>query len=686
MNTRLPSRITAIGAFAAALLLLLAVPFGSARAETQSAVSISTAGGFARLIFLLPREASADAKIVDGVLAIPLPKSIAFTAVRLPQRLKAYVQAVARDGDALRLTLAAKVTVNVMAAGSKLYVDLLPESWTGLPPGLPPEMIAELARAAQKNQRVAEKSKAVVIAAPSAPAPAIPTPAVVAAPVVATLSRAGDVVRIELPFAAPTRAALFRRGEQVWIVFDGASAIDISALGRDPGRLVRSAELFELADGRALRIALGANWHAGIEAQGTRLVIAIAEREIAASRTLALDRIVGPTGRVSAFLPLAAAGRVHRIPDPDSGGEIVVVTAALPARGLAREQSLVDFQLLPSAHGLALLPRADDLAVEVAPDGVVIDRPGGLHVSDDGSVASIPQPGSAIFGALGWQVDRAARFRPREAELVGALNAAPAGERNAARQALARFYLAHELGAEAKGVLDAGIRTRDGAIPEPADFAMRGLAHLLLGRAREAVEDLARPALANAGEAHLIRAAALTAAGRFGEAREAFRAGERDLSALPAPLQRMVRMAALRAAIELDDVDAAGALLHLLELREAPGTVEPRLALLAGRLAARLGRHEAAANFFAAAEHGADEAAAAEARFRQIELRLARNELSRQAAIRELETLAQNWSGDETEAATRRLLTRLYAAEARGPGAVLDPQAVPQATAELPRR
>ena len=41
---------------------------------------------------------------------------------------------------AVRLALARKVTVNSMAAGEKLFVDLLPEGWAGLPPGLPQEV------------------------------------------------------------------------------------------------------------------------------------------------------------------------------------------------------------------------------------------------------------------------------------------------------------------------------------------------------------------------------------------------------------------------------------------------------------------------------------------------------------------------------------------------------------------
>ena len=50
-----------------------------------------------------------------------------------------YIGAARRDPDgrALRFALARKVKFNSMVAGERLFVDLLPEAWTGEPPGLP---------------------------------------------------------------------------------------------------------------------------------------------------------------------------------------------------------------------------------------------------------------------------------------------------------------------------------------------------------------------------------------------------------------------------------------------------------------------------------------------------------------------------------------------------------------------
>ena len=57
------------------------------------------------------------------------------------------------DGSAIRLSLARKVTINTMTAGERVFVDFLPDSWTGPPPGLPHEVVRELSERARAAER-----------------------------------------------------------------------------------------------------------------------------------------------------------------------------------------------------------------------------------------------------------------------------------------------------------------------------------------------------------------------------------------------------------------------------------------------------------------------------------------------------------------------------------------------------
>ena len=125
----------------AALLLIYPAPAGAA--PIKGSVAVSTKDGYARFVFTLAEEANADIKLTNGILIIAFRQAVDISVDRIPLGAPSYVGAARADpdGNAVRLALNRKVAVNTMAAGDKLFVDLLPEGWTGLPPGLPQEVV-----------------------------------------------------------------------------------------------------------------------------------------------------------------------------------------------------------------------------------------------------------------------------------------------------------------------------------------------------------------------------------------------------------------------------------------------------------------------------------------------------------------------------------------------------------------
>ena len=71
---------------------------------------------------------------------------------RLAAQAPDYIGAARRDPDgrAVRMAIARKVKVNSIRAGQKFFVDLLPGTWSGPPPGLPQQVVEELARRARE--------------------------------------------------------------------------------------------------------------------------------------------------------------------------------------------------------------------------------------------------------------------------------------------------------------------------------------------------------------------------------------------------------------------------------------------------------------------------------------------------------------------------------------------------------
>ncbi len=339
----------------------------------------------------------------------------------------------------------------------------------------------------------------------------------------------------------------------------------------------------------------------------------------------------------------------------------------VPARGVLRSQDFVEFKLLPSAHGIALIPVADDLQVALKPEFALIGRPQGLALSTSQRAPAMrpDRTVSSPLDAAVWEAEKNRRYREREAEIITAAAAAPANQRQDARLQLATFYLANGLAAEAKGTLESIVR-EDSKTPVNARFyLLRGLTELGFGRPAKALEDFSNAELNTSQDAALLRAAAYADLSRWTDAREQFRAGFAGLKLLPIELQRRVLFGALRAAVEVRDFSEASRLIGDLEATEVPANQSAEFAVLAGRIAEGVGRNDRAEAFFEAAANMLNGPAAAEARYKLVEVKFSRGEYNRSKAIDRLESLAFNWRGDNIELEANRLLARLYVAEAR---------------------
>jgi hypothetical protein len=145
----------------AAGLVLIGLLFpGISRADpVKGEASFTASGGFARLVLTLGEDVDSEVTAAGSIIVIRFKRPVDIPVERIGAALPDYVGSARRDPDgmAIRLSLARRVTINTMNAGEKVFIDLLPDSWTGPPPGLPPEVIRELserARAAERELRM----------------------------------------------------------------------------------------------------------------------------------------------------------------------------------------------------------------------------------------------------------------------------------------------------------------------------------------------------------------------------------------------------------------------------------------------------------------------------------------------------------------------------------------------------
>jgi tetratricopeptide (TPR) repeat protein len=821
------ARASARRAFAAALTLslsLLVAPDPAAAQAVRGEASITATGGYGRLVIHMAREVEARARLTGNVLVIEFKQPVDVPVDRLAAGARDYIGAARRDPDgrALRFALARKVRLTTMTAGERLFVDLLPEEWTGEPPGLPREVVEDLARRARTAEQLArqrlkaeqqakippvrvrvanqptftryifelpeltavstdrgkdrltlsfsatlrfdladaklalpeavtalnagppadstqvrfdfgrqvdvrsfrEDTNFVVDVSPIDPKsarsgvpglPAIAAPPTVAAkvaepaaesaappqskppeaaaevqkpalpeaaksaegaptarrprdpnqPVSAELRRQGDSLHLFFSFAAPTPASAFVRADALWLVFDTKTAIDVGTLKNDASRTIRDAVVTRVGDAQVLRLKLDRPRLISAEAADNGWEITIGDTAQGVSKPLTIARnMVGP-GRTSVTIPFDEPRSAHWLTDPDIGDRMLVVTGLGPARGLLKPQDFVEFRALASAQGIAIQPVADDLKAELSADKVLLARPGGLTLSAGAMAEPRQAPRAVTFDSNAWTADREADFTKREFGLINAAATAPFTLRNMHRLALARFYFAREMYAEAKAVLDAALGDERPTADDPSTLVMHAVANIMLGRADAALKDLSNPVVGNQNDAQLWRALAYARQGQWAQARDAFRDTEGALAALPLQLQRQALRDALRSAVEVGDFTAAANRINDFKTVGVSAELEPALSVLTGRLAQAMGRNQDALTAYRFAAGTGHRPAGAQGRLRELSLRYSRGEISKPDVIAGLETLTTAWRGDETEAEALQMLARLYTEENR---------------------
>ncbi|MDC7988114.1 tetratricopeptide repeat protein, partial [Rhodoplanes sp. TEM] len=533
-------------------------------------------------------------------------------------------------------------------------------------PGPAPAPLREATAPARPEPRAADlqdggaEPAAPVIVAPAASAD--PTGAVQM-----QVGRQADNLILSFPFSIATPLAVFNRADALWAVFDTRAKIDVAALGRDRSGTVQSATLIPLRDGQALRLKLERPRLATARIDGSTVTIVIGDQVMEAPRPLALVRNPASQSRITAAVPFDDPRVVHRIPDPEAGDTLVVVTGLGPPRGFMQPQDYVEFGVLPSAHGVVLQPIADDLTVELGADRIVVGRPGGLAVSASDMVgrrAGLFRP--AVFDPQLWGFDREADFETRHRALMAAAAEALETRRTGARMDLARFYLAREMYAEAKGVIEVALAEERPGADDPAGLLMHALANIMLGRIPEALKDLSHPIVAGHPDAQIWRGFAVARQGNWAEANEKLRTVESAVSTLPIQLQRLILKEAVRAALEVKNYAVAQNLLHAFETLGVDKDMEPAIAVLAGQVAEGMGRSgDALADYRLAVSAGGSGPNAAQARLRETVLRYHLGDLKRAEVIADLEELTTIWRGDETEIEALQLLARLYTQESR---------------------
>ncbi|HWQ86592.1 hypothetical protein [Brevundimonas sp.] len=503
-----------------------------------------------------------------------------------------------------------------------------------------------------------------------ASAPDAPPPPAVAAPTVAVVARATPAkVSLAFRWDKPVGAAVFRRGEAVWIVFDTPARFDMSG-ARQLGP-ASDAHWTAGPDHVAVRIAAPAGLAVSAVAQGSTWTVVIGGQPVAVEG-VTVDR--DDSGEPVLVARMAGATRAVWLTDPLAGDRFAAITALAPGKGFADRRRTVDLALLPTAQGLAVETTSADLGVQADGDRVTFSRPNGLILSPPSAALEAAAdengaPRKAKFPALilaEWADVGHAGFPARHRQLqdAAAREAMAAGDDPRApaeaRFALARFLVGSGLGYEAVGVLNNIAAKAPNMAGEPELRGLRGAARASIGRMEEAQGDFAAAAVAGDPAAAMWRGYIASTQGDWAGARQAFAAGAVAADAFPAAWRARFGAAHALAALETGDLPAARALLAYSFSQEAPAADQLTARLVQARVFELDGQSDRALAVYNAISRAPLDVVSVPARLGVVRLSLAKGRMKPDAAAIELEGLRWRWRGDATELAVIRQLGQLY--------------------------
>ncbi|WP_193371071.1 hypothetical protein [Pelagibius marinus] len=471
----------------------------------------------------------------------------------------------------------------------------------------------------------------------------------------------------------PTAAAAFRRGENLWLVFDRPAPKDV--VERIAASAPHLGEVRLMEDGGSTILIIGAAPTVAprLSREGSRWTVDLRPRSPLPERGLAAPVIESPTDEAGGVarirFPVIGAGRMLWVSDPNAGDRLVVVPTRGAGMGLTLPYSFPQFRSLQTHQGIALQPLSPGIEVATIRSGVLVRDRHGLLVSNaeerrSAERAADPLSNSpGLFDLAAWRRGGIEDYQDNRQSLQHALRGLQGERLGIARLDLARFYFAHGLDSETLGSIEVIEAENPRLALDPEVHLLKGASQILLQDFRGAAVSLAHPALVGEREALLWQAALAAQAEDWQAAATGFAETLDLIDSYPRNVRFDLGLAAAESFLRAGNLEAATIQLGAL-LRAQPDKRElARVKIIQGALRLANGDPEQARKLWTEARDGPHRPTQARARLALIDLGMELGSLSSSAAIAELERLRFAWRGDLFEFTLLRKLADLYAQE-----------------------
>jgi hypothetical protein len=484
-----------------------------------------------------------------------------------------------------------------------------------------------------------------------------------------TVSAAEDSITLRFPLAERTAFSVFNRNHHLWIVLDKNLKLDLSEFEEMEKTVVGKPELIANPKATILYMPIDDNVYTSVlkEENSNNVAVLITQKKQPIAISLPVEVSTGPPAPPHVLISTLEMADPLTIRDPIIGDEIIITPLFKIGEGVTHKREFIEFDLLETTQGIALVKKADDISVLQLRNGLRITSGKGATISPDLPKIDIKnvndgvQANPTLFPYEIWKANitetRQKQIQSMFHQIVETDNTQDA---NNARLKLAKLYLSEGLAPEANALLD-GINRSNPAFYRTAKLnALHGAANFLMARFIESAKDFSATELNNNKEIEYWRAVLADLLGNTGQTYDYLAMNDDYISKYPPVFRQRLAIVAADRSIANKDYNIALKIFDSLHQDNLLDSINVYINFLMAKISLSTGQQkEATENLDKIAEDYKHPFVKARAEFTRIARDMDAG-LEKDKAIDRLERLRLSWHGDNLELTVLTLLGELY--------------------------
>jgi tetratricopeptide (TPR) repeat protein len=471
-------------------------------------------------------------------------------------------------------------------------------------------------------------------------------------------------ISLTIGFDEPAAAAVFRRAEYLWVVFDRYKQVDVEALAKAGAPYITLVEQLPYRTNTILRMVTQPDINPSMRRDNLNWILDFRSLPMRPTRaidvTAQLDR-----PEPNLFLPVTEAGRTVAFDDPEVGDYFIVIPVIPLGYGVFPERSYPDVELPVTAQGVVVIPKSDGVRALANRNGVDIDVDGGMALSKAAAASTgtmvNKQDMNRILNLADWQIGKGEDYMLNKQALQIAVAEEGPATKQEARLRFARFEFINGFYPEALGIL----RVMSATDPEVENTgpyrALRGATNLMMRRYEEASDDLNHFTLANEEDARFWLAAARSKiTNPESQAQTLIQTGS-TIRGYPHTVKTQLALMGTEAAIASGDDFGAQGFLDMVRRDNPNPTEKAAIDYLDGKLNQKIGELRVALEQYGKAENSPSLLYQVLGLRDRLELEHQLGTVSTDDLIENYEKLRYRWRGDDIELGFLLRLSELYA-------------------------